>query len=266
MVFKSTPISSDTSRDLTMIPRWVNGLMASGALVLLAGLQWSKLQTLPDQSFDNRSEGLYLNSLRYLPTLGFQNLIADGVFLQFLQYFGDDTARQQTGYQLSPDFFEISVPKDPYFIDQYIFLSASATLYAARPEASVALMEKGLQSLSPDAPDRAYLVWRYKGTDELLFLGDSEAAEQSFRTAADWAKQSPDPQAQFIAEISEQTANFLARNPSSKFAQINAWVGVFTNALDDYSRQLAQQRIEALGGTLEIKPDGGIKIAYPEED
>ena len=39
--------------------------------------------------------------LKNLPSFGFDNLIADWTFLKFLQYFGDDEARDVTGYDLA---------------------------------------------------------------------------------------------------------------------------------------------------------------------
>jgi hypothetical protein len=74
------------------------------------------------------------------------------VFLGFAQYFGDDSARQITGYALSPDYFEIIVDRDPRFREAYLFLSVSSSLYAAMPERSVVLMEKGLKFLKPQDP------------------------------------------------------------------------------------------------------------------
>jgi hypothetical protein len=230
------------------------------------GLQWVQLQKIPKQDIQQQFSALRLEIFKYFPVFGYRNLIANVVFLQFLQYFGDDDIRQQTGYQLSPKFFSISVQNDPFFIDQYVFLSASTTLYAGQPERSIALMNQGLQNMEPNSPSRSYLLWRYKGTDELLFLGKPEIAQQSFRNAADWARQSSDPEAKFVAEISERTAQFLAQKPSSRFAQINAWVNLFTTAVDNQTQELAKQRIQSLGGSIDVSPEGGISVVYPEVD
>ncbi|NEP19563.1 MAG: hypothetical protein F6J97_22165, partial [Leptolyngbya sp. SIO4C1] len=110
------------------------------------------------------------------PTFGYQNLIADWVFLQFLQYFGDDELRRSTGYDMSPNFFKAILKNDPYYLDFYIYLSGSTTLYAGLPEETVSLIDQAAEQLSPNQPPNAFYVWRYKGTDELLFLGDSESA------------------------------------------------------------------------------------------
>lgn len=212
------------------------------------------------------AEKLRLNLLEKLPTFGFSNLLADWVFLNFLQYFGDDEVREKTGYELSPEYFEVILSRDPYFLDGYFFLSGSTALYAGMPERSVALMNRSLEQLSPQVPPKSYYVWRYKGIDELLFLGDSKAAQHSFAMAAKWASTYTDPESQSVAEFSRRTAQFLARNPRSKFAQVAAWSQVLGNATDDRTRQIAVKRIRALGGDVVTGPDGTSRIKTPPRD
>ncbi|MBD1838944.1 hypothetical protein H6F78_23380 [Coleofasciculus sp. FACHB-64] len=212
------------------------------------------------------TERLRLNLLQKTPSFGFYNIFADWVMLGFLSYFGDDTAREETGYNLSPEYFEIIVDRDPRFLQAYLVLSTSISMYAGMPEKSVALMQKGLHSLSPKALPRSYYVWRYKGTDELLFLGDAQAARKSFEKAAEWASVYEDPESKNVAAISRQTAQFLARNPNSKSAQVGAWTMILQNAVDDRTRKIAISRIEVLGGKVIITPEGGVQVQLPEQD
>jgi hypothetical protein len=212
------------------------------------------------------SEKLRLNLLEKTPAFGFDNLMADWVFLNFLQYFGDDDVRLQTGYALSPEYFKIIVDRDPHFLGAYIGLSTSISMYAAMPEKSVALMEKGLKSMSPHTPPKSYYVWRYKGIDELLFLGDAQAARQSFEKAAEWASVYSDEESKNVAAFSRKTAEFLSRNPNSKRAQVNAWVMVLSNTTDKQAQKLAISRIEALGGKVVITPEGMLRVQPPPKD
>ncbi len=212
------------------------------------------------------SEKLRLNLLQQMPTFGFDNLTADWVFLNFLQYFGDDEARGKTGYGLSPEYFEVILARDPRFLEAYLFLSTSTSLYAAMPERSVALMEKGLKSLSPTAPQKSYYIWRYKGIDELLFLGNALAAKQSFEMAAKWASFYSDESSKQIEAISRRTSEFIARNPKSKLAQIAAWTMVLNNKVDNRTRAIAIRRIEALGGQVSITPQGIVQVRPPKKD
>ncbi|MBE9177205.1 hypothetical protein IQ268_01280 [Oculatella sp. LEGE 06141] len=219
-------------------------------------------QTLNQQVEADRVQLSFLNKA---PTFGFNNLLADWLFLDFLQYYGDDEARAKTGYGLSPDYFEVILGRDPYFLEAYTFLSTSSTIYAGMPERSVAIMERSLKAMKPNVPPGSYFAWRQKGIDELLFLGDAEAARRSFETAAEWASQSSLEGSDRVAEMSRQTADFLAKNPNSKSAQIGAWIMVYTTTPDELTRQVAVQRIEALGGQI-VEADGGFSVQMPEQD
>ena len=259
--------------------RWVQSLLTTLFLLLCVAavgwLQVLQLQQLQRQSQtppveqirrDATAEQLRLSLLKNLPTLGFDNLIADWTFLNFLQYFGDKPARDQTDYRLSPDFFEVILKRDPYFIQSYSFLLTSSSIYAGLPERSNQLMQTALQSLKPGVLPDAYWGWRRLAVDQLLFSGDAQAARQSFLTAAQLAAQSPLPEAKAAALSSQQTADFLATNPDSKIAQVAAWVMVYSNAPDDRARQAAIQQIQNLGGTVTKRPDGTIAIQPPAKD
>ncbi|MEL6382296.1 MAG: hypothetical protein AAFQ89_07455 [Cyanobacteria bacterium J06626_18] len=182
-----------------------------------------------------------------MPTLGFDNLVADWAFLGFLQYFGNSEARQITGYTVSPEFFEVIVTHDPYFRLPYRFLSSSVTLFAAQPDATTRLLEQGLSHMTPTFPEDSFWLWRYKAVDELLFLGDTEAAINSFEKSAEWAAQSPVEDADSYVNSAERTANFLRQDPDSRQVQANSWMMVWANAINENVRQFAQGQIEALG-------------------
>ncbi|HZG37308.1 MAG TPA: hypothetical protein VEZ50_01390 [Nodosilinea sp.] len=245
-------------------------------VVLLLGLvplQRQRLATLQgrsatDQGLEQQDQATAatLALAQKMPTFGFDNVVANWFFLRFLQYFGDDEARANTGYSLSPEFFKAIIPNDPYYRNFYLFLSGSSSNFAAQPEQAVAIIAQGLESLTPTLPPDSFYIWRYRGVDELLYLGDGEAAQQSFQTAADWARQSPYPDAPLMADNSQRTADFLAQNPLSKLAQVNAWASVLTNAFDNGTRQKAIDRIEALGGTVIISETGEISLRFPQDD
>ncbi len=247
-------------------------LLGIGAVIALQKPQLNtvinkaKDASVEDIKKDLEAERLQLELMQKLPSFGFDNMVGNWVFISFAQYFGDETARDKNGYSLSPEYFEVIINRDPYFLDAYKFLSSSTTLYAGMPERTISLMEQGLKSLSPKAPYKAYYIWRYKGTDELLFLGDSQAAKQSFETAGKWADAYSDEDSKYIAKLSHQTAKFLASNPNSKSAQVSAWSLVLTNAFDDRVRKIAISRIQALGGKVSIAEDGQFKVQPPKKD
>lgn len=212
---------------------------------------------------DVEAEQVRLALLQKSPSFGFDNVFSDWAFLSFLQYFGDDVARAKTSYRLSPDYFEIVLGRNPNFLQAYTFLSTSTSIYAAMPERTVDIAQRALSSLRPDAPPGSYYAWRQLAIDQLLFLGDPKAARQSFATAAEWARVQGNTN---VADLSQQTADFLANNPDSKFAQISAWSMVLTSAPDDRTRQTAIERIRAIGGQIFENPDGSFGIVPPAQD
>jgi tetratricopeptide (TPR) repeat protein len=243
-----------------------------GAIALLQIPQLRQLQTrsetasLEDIRRDLEAERVRLNVLEQAPSFGFDNVIADWTFLNFLQYFGDEAMRSRTDYALSPEYFDVILRRDPRFLSAYTFLSTSTAMYAGDPRRAIALTNEGLKHLSPTLPPDSHYVWRNKAIDELLFLGDAAAARQSFETAADWAEASGQPEGQSVASLSRQTATFLANNPDSSYAQFSAWMMVLTNAPDDRTRRTAADRIKALGGDVVPQPDGTFQIKPPPSD
>jgi hypothetical protein len=232
---------------------------------LATTVQFQSLQKLNSSNPSARSYSLssaQLSALKTMPPVGFRNVIADWSFVQFLQYFGDDKAREKTGYDDSAKYLSAAIHHDPYLRDFYVFLSGSSTTFAGKPEETIQVMSEGLNQLSVHrAPDN-YYIWRYKGTDELLFLNDGEAARKSFEMAANWALQSADEEATMIAQVSQQTAQFLDENPNSHLAQINAWGSILTTALDNQTRNRAIGKIRELGGDVVMTEDGQMQITY----
>ena len=207
-----------------------------------------------------------LSIAKTLPTFGFDNLVADWHFIDFIQYFGDTEVRAKAGYGASMEYFEAMLDRDPRFLYAYFYLSSTGSLYAGQPEKSVSLMNSGLKSLSPKVPDRGYYIWRLKAVDELLFLGKVPDARNSMLTAANWARQSSTTEGQNVARLSQGTAAYLARNPNSKQAQFDAWNMVLSAAVDDFVIKRAIVGIRSTGGKVTISPSGEFKVEAPAKD
>lgn len=261
--------------------RFRNLAINLGAIALFAAialsLQFPKLnqrltgQTLEETRKGVREEEARLKLIRQLPPrgLGFNNMIANFAFLQFLQYFGDDISRNnfQTGYSLSPLYFENIIDRDPRFLSSYIYMSASVSIFAGVPSKAIGIYEKGLQSLNPDLQPTAYRVWRYKATDHLLFLGDAKGARESYLKAAEWAdrvkttdKTVEDPK--LVAEFSRQSAKWLEEDRDLSKAQIGAWYLVLQNAVDKKTLQVVSQEVDKLGMKIEVKD--GVPTIVPK--
>ena len=237
--------------------------------VITLSLQFPKLnqrlggQTIEETRKAVRDEEARLKLVKQLPPrgFGFNNLIANFAFLQFLQYFGDDVARNdfQTGYTLSPLYFDNIIDRDPRFTRSYIYMSASVSLFAGVPSKAIEIYNKGLKFLNPDQQPLAYTVWRYKATDQLLFLGDAKGARESYLRSAEWADKASLSEKTLIedpkvsAELSRQSAQWLEGDRDLTKAQIGAWTLVLQNATDKKTVQIVAQELDKLGMKIEIR-------------
>ncbi|HAC63706.1 MAG TPA: hypothetical protein DCF68_09250 [Cyanothece sp. UBA12306] len=243
------------------------------SLTLVIILQESRLkpseQTIDAKKYQEleQVEKLQLDVIKGFPSLGFDNLLADWLYLRFIQYFGDGDARNHTGYLLSADYFEIIVKHDPRFVNALLKLDAVTSIFAGEPEKSVKFLDQSLKVTPPklEGPLIApYYLWIYKAVNELLFLGDVEAAKQSYTMAANWAETYEDETSQRIAANKRNTVQFLATNPTSKIPQIGAWTSVLSGAADKKTQERAIAEIQALGGEIIITPEGTLRVRVPE--
>ena len=202
--------------------------------------------------------------LANMPSFGFDNLIADWAYLKFLVYFGDGEVREHTGYAATPNYFKAVVKNDPRFVKAYFMMSPATSAFAGDPEVSASLIEKGLSTITTQSHSDAYFLWIYKAIDELLFLGDSKAAKESYDNGIEWASYYNDDRSKAVTARMKAMSNFLAKNPDSVEAQIGSWFQLLTNAKDDITRQRAIDNIERLGGEIQFTPNG-VRVTVPEE-
>jgi len=214
-----------------------------------------------DAVLAEKKEALQLKLLKASPTFGFDNLIADWVFLQFLGYFGDDAVRNQAGYSLSEDYFDIITRLDPRWVDIYLFLSNSLSIYEGKPKVAVEYMTRGTDALSPEIDQKAWQVWRFKGMDQLLLVGDIPGSIRSHQMAAEWTDNTS---YQEFSSLFRNTAEFLKTDPDSKLIKFNAWLWVYYQTRDQRVRERAQQEIIELGGKVEITEDGEKRFVLPD--
>lgn len=251
--------------------RWLgtvaNVAVAGMALAGVVFIQSDRLQrgalTADNPKRAEQQEAVRLNILKQTPVFGFENLVSSWTFLNFLQYFGDDEARQQTGYSLSSEYFDVITRLDPRFAQSYLFLSSGVSYRQGKPERAVQLMERGTKALSPQINPKSFMVWRFKGLDELLLLGDIPAAIRSYEMASQWTLGTPEA---YLAPIFQQTADFLKQDPDSVSARFQSWLEVYAQASsfnDRQTQQRAEQALLELGATKQVNEKGEIYFVPP---
>jgi hypothetical protein len=267
-------VSAPEIKQPLKVPLGFIGTMAALVLCVL-GIQTGELSKLRTGSqlltqkqidLDVAEKANRIALLKKIPDFGFRNLTADAMLIDLVQYFGGDDARKTSGYGLGIEYLDLILEKDPKYYDAYFFLSVVGSIYSGQPEQSIAIMNRGFKSIDPRSPERSYYLWRLKGTDELLFLGNGRAAQKSMQTAADWAGEINDQESRRVAALSQKTANFLAKNPKSKQAQFAAWMMVIDRAVDIKVKKIAVFKIHELGGKVELDSNGELKVTPPPQD
>ncbi|BAZ43896.1 hypothetical protein NIES4102_08990 [Chondrocystis sp. NIES-4102] len=237
------------------------------SLIVIINLQSEQVQKISEVTLDKEAylkqqeaEKIRLSFLKQMPTFDFNNLVANWTMLQFLQYFGDNNARNITGYSLSADYLDVIAQNDPLFSRAYMIISPASSMFAGTPERTVAIMNEGLTQMSASTPD-AYYVWLYKGVDEILFLGDLQAAKNSYQMSSAWANKAGN---ETIAQAAKNTVKFLATTPDTRQAQVGVWFMVWNNNKDERIRKIAQTKIEDIGGELKIYSNGRVEAIPPK--
>ncbi len=189
-----------------------------------------------------------INFQKNLPAFGFNNLKADWLFLNFVQYLGDKAAREETGYTLIPEYFANIIKDDINFLSAYLILANANTMYAAQPEKSISLIEEVLNYSSPENDTKKYyLLWLHKAYDELFFLGDIPKAQSSYNQAQHWLRHQ---------QLNSATHNriggyvpnieLLSKNSDIIEAQILAWSTVLPYVKDKKTQQKITEKITTL--------------------
>ncbi|APB32668.1 hypothetical protein GlitD10_0358 [Gloeomargarita lithophora Alchichica-D10] len=255
-----------------MIKTLVNIGVGLATFAGVVGLQMQRqtlLTTQPDQNLPlwQQQAALIQTQLllwREMPGFGFDNMVANFWLIQFNIYFGDDEARDALGYGLIPDFFQVILGQDPRFIRAYLLLSTTGTLYAGQPEQSIQIASRAMERLSPQVPG-SYFPWLYRGTDEMLFLGDGKAALVSFQTAADWAQKWNTPESEAVVQRATDLVASLKENPDSRVAKVIGWLSILSYATTPQVQAIATQKILDAGGRVAQLPDGRRVIILPRD-
>ena len=212
---------------------------------------------------EREKEKRQLNFLNTIPSLGFNNILADWVYLHFIQYFGDDKAREKSDYSLSKDYFSQIVQRDPLFMEALFRLDIATSLFAGNPQESTKLLGKALDEI-PDYKFITnlppYYLWRSKGNNELLFLGNVQLAKHDYLKSIELADIYNTKDSQRIKVISQQSIDFLNQNPDSRLARIGAWIGILSNRPDPKTFKRVISEIEKLGGEVSISSQGEVTI------
>jgi hypothetical protein len=225
-------------RAVTKLLTALSPFICLAGIVILQGQEYKKsVRKLNSADYlaQEQEQARLINWQKQSAYFGFDNLQADLSYLNFVQYFGDKSARETIGYKLVPDYFSTVSSIDPRFTQAHLRLAIANSMYAGNPEKTIAFMEQILQSVDPKSAQAEYL-WTSKGLDELLFMGDKQAAIGSYNMAANWADLTKGDRVDKIEIKDLELALESTNEIDLKEAQIFAWSSVLVN-IKDYQRK-----------------------------
>ena len=240
------------SANLKQITSPIIFLLAAIAVILLQKNHYDRVttqKTKPEYLQQEKESLIALNLRTITPTFGFDNLVADSIYLEFIQYFGDKSGRKATGYSLVPNYFAAIAERDPQFTEAYLTLSTANSMYAGKAEETIKLMDRVLQ-FNTNPARNPYSIWILKAIDESTFLGDVRAAKYSYKKAAELALQHNNHRASEIAASSQKKVQFLANQTDTTKTQITAWKSVLPHVVKENEKQVIRARIRALEAKL----------------
>ncbi|MGL6344317.1 MAG: hypothetical protein ACRC80_34870, partial [Waterburya sp.] len=100
--------------------------------------------------------------------------------------------------------------------------------------------------------EQSALLWTSKGLDELLFLGDKEAAINSYKMAAKWASLENHNNTENLYIKDLETALASTSEIDLKEAQLRAWSSVLVNIQDSQRKREIQDKISNIEAEIMV--------------
>jgi hypothetical protein len=162
-------------------------------------------------------------------SLGYNQLLADLWWLNFIQYYGDTKLRLKDKYAYAYNYLDLITQVDPKFTQPYWFAAFAVGSEQKRPDLAARLIERGVRA----NPDNWYLPF-IAGINQYLFAGNDVAAARYYRMAAKF------PQAPNW--LGRQAVILEAKVPSL-IKQTNIWASIYISSPDPLVKAEAKKKL-----------------------
>jgi tetratricopeptide (TPR) repeat protein len=183
---------------------------------------------------------------------GYRNLIADGLWLGLLQYYGErlvqQSAERRRAVNLAP-MFNLITDLDQRFWFAY-WLGAWALGDNQEPDAAIALLQKGERE-NPQDYNYPYL----QGFIQFLERKDYPSAYQAFMRATSF------PDAPRFAKT--MAARMLQKEGMDAQA-LQIWQGIYAAAQDKVTKDIARRNVERIQAEMKGQAPRAFKIGQPK--
>jgi hypothetical protein len=234
------------------------------ALAGVVALQYSTIEEVkaPDPQQDLLARQQSLGIATALGPLGFGNLGASWLWLDFIQYFGHED-RSVTGYRLAYPYLDTITNLDPLFFRAYRYSSSVLAFTAGEPENALAVLQKGTQIITPDIDPRAYQLHFDQAGVYFLLLGDSQRGRDSYYTTADWYEAVPEHEGN--GDTWRALGDRLVNSPNSRRVRFDVWMSLYRTTPDPDTQERILRELAQLG-TVRRTETGELEILPPDDD
>jgi len=212
-------------------------LLSIGALLLAALLQ-GRIDARA-AARDDVDPMLYLPSGKYLKvaSLGFDEILADLIYLWSIQYYGNYNIEERYLY-LEHIYDQVVTELDPHYLDPYLVGSLIMNLEAHDPEQALRLLDKGIAH----NPDRWILAF------EAGFLCYSDLGDYA-RAAAyfEQALQAPD-----VHPLVRRLYAEMYNRAGDKRTSLQEWAEIYETSDDEYVREVAWKHVHDLKIAIDL--------------
>ena len=176
---------------------------------------------------------LYLPSGRYLSyiSLGFDEILADAIYLWSIQYYGDYDIEDRYDY-LEHIYGQVITELDPHYLDPYLVGAMIMDIEAQRPEQALHLLDKGIA-----ANPGAWILAFEAGFVCYKRLGDYDRAREYFERAL----RAPDVH----PLVRRLYAGMMERSGDARSA-LREWAEIGETTDDPYVRNVAWNHVHDL--------------------
>lgn len=226
--------------------------------ILAIPTYWIQVHTIEQyrkEGFNLETDSILAVS-KVMPSFGGQNLLADFLWLRFVQYFGDTEVREKTGYGLNFEYLQAITDRNPQFENAYLIANLAVAAKMGRTDLAEQLLLKGIQH-DPDS----YYLWQYRGFLHFMYTGDVKKAAYSFRQNAGLAVAQEGNAKQHWGNYWLLMAKSLETFPPTPWLRRSVWQEIYFDNANKETQAHALKQLKTLGVIL--KPDGKLYELYP---
>lgn len=178
-----------------------------------------------------------------LVALGYDQLVADFYWLAFVNYVGDDLARDRDHYAEADKYLDLITGLDPRFVQPYWFCAFTVGAEQKRPLRANQIIQRGIRANQ----NNWYLPY-IAGINLYLFAHDEVGASKYYQAASKF----PDAP-KWLARQSE----ILAAKIPSSIKEINTWDAIYKTEKATLIRSKAKARLIQLWARVYAESPAG---------